>query len=259
MDRDRIDEVLAFVEPHLPPAISRLQRRIQTAEYEKTLVNWVAAAGVRHTALGPALTAGRPTMGNLLSPATNSSSHVCKASPKRCCLCAACADGDAGVGSYWGELRRTARVTWPELRALLSDHRWSATTEHDIRASRQRGSGSTSNVTPCSKSCSIYRSRSLTTWMSRTPGPSVISEAPGRCTRRRLHPRTRLAPTHRRPGPVHRLRTHRCRPRTRDLVGISVPDAAAWSRCASAGSLSSVWHDRGHDLTTRRPGPDLAR
>ncbi len=55
MDRDRIDEIWAFVEPDLPRAISRLQRRIQTAEDERVLVNYVAAAGVRHPTFGPAL------------------------------------------------------------------------------------------------------------------------------------------------------------------------------------------------------------
>jgi hypothetical protein len=169
------------------------------------------------------------------------------------------ADGDAGVGLYWGELRRTASVTWPELRALLSDHRWSATTEHEIRASRaawirldEQRHALLEVLLHLPVTVVDDLDESHARPVGQLGGPRTThTPSPA--------PKNAAGPTHRRPGPVHRLRTHRCRPRTRDLVGISVPEAAAWSRCASAGSLSSVWHDRCHDLTTRRPGPDLAR
>jgi hypothetical protein len=59
-------------------------------------------------------------------------------------------------------------------------------------------------------------------------------------TRHRLRPRTRLAPTHRRPGSVRRLPTHRGRPRAPDLA-------------AAAGFVSPVPHALlcHHDTTPR--------
>lgn len=54
-DRDRVDQIWKFVEPHLPGAIERLSRRQQTAQDELVLINYVAAAGVRHPDFEPAV------------------------------------------------------------------------------------------------------------------------------------------------------------------------------------------------------------
>lgn len=54
-DPDHFDQLWNIIEPHLPTAIQRLERRQQTTDDELILTSYVAAAGIRHPEFEPAI------------------------------------------------------------------------------------------------------------------------------------------------------------------------------------------------------------